>query len=694
MNSEEQLRLVVDASLDIIYSYDLNGRFTSANKTFCLAMNMTEKQILGRTHKELGFPEEQCSEWQSLHERVYATNARVISPTSSVMPDGKIHHFEVVLNPLHDSDGTIIGIGGTTRDFTERMNSERALHDLNEEITRNNDRLERLVRLTHYRAESIQELLEYALEEAIELTKSKIGYIFHYSEKESLFTLNTWSKNVTRDCTVVEPQTVYELSKTGCWGEVVRQRKFYLTNHYHQDMEFAMGIPEGHIQLNRFLSVPIFDRDEIVAVIGVANKDDDYTQTDVHQLALLMDNTWKVVDREKALQELKMAKERAERSDKLKSVFLANMSHEIRSPMNAIVGFADVLVDPGLGQDDRKRFSSIIQSKSKELARLINDLMDLSRIETGNTTVIPETVNFNDLIDELESVFRQKIQMLERTDLAISSEKPLSGTMSRMITDKYLVNQVFSNLLDNAVKYTPSGSIRFGYQLPAQGMLTCFVSDSGVGIAPEDHEVIFDNFRQGDTGNGNRYGGIGLGLAICKGVIGLLGGTINVESMRGQGSNFVFTVPFQPPRQTDGQNTKAATSPYTQINKYSWNGKQILVVEDEIANMEFLKVVLGKTGVRLIMAFDGDQTRSHYKELSGIDLVLLDIRLPDVAGYELAREIKEIRPDLPLIAQTAYAMTGDKQKCMEAGCDQYITKPIDRDLLLKTIDELLRGITG
>jgi PAS domain S-box-containing protein len=690
MNSEEQLRLVVDASLDIIYSYDLKGRFTSANKTFCTAMNMTEKQILGKTHEELGFPEEQCREWQSLHDKVYETNASVISPTSSIMPDGKIHHFEVVLNPLHDPDGKIIGIGGTTRDFSERLNSERALQQLNQEITINNDRLERLVRLAHYRASSVQSLLEYALEEAIDLTKSKLGYIFHYNERDTLFTLNTWSKNVFLDCTVAEPKSVYQLSGTGCWGEVVRQRKPFLTNNYHQEMKFARGIPEGHFPLNRFLSVPIFNRDEIVAVIGVANKDEDYTQTDVHQLTLLMDNTWKVVEREKVLEELKLAKERAERSDQLKSVFLANMSHEIRSPMNSIVGFADILVDPDLDKEDRKRFSSIIQSKSRELARLINDLMDLSRIETGNAIVIPELVNFNNLMEELESVFRLKINTIDRKDLSISTVKPLSGTLSQLITDKYLVTQVFTNLLDNAVKYTESGFIRFGYHLPDKGMLTCFVADSGKGIAPEDHEIIFEHFRQGDPGNAHRYGGTGLGLAICKGVVTLLGGNIHVESFPGQGSNFIFTIPFQSAAPSDSKKSSAPI-PLEKVNKYCWNDKKILIVEDEIANMEFLKVILGRTGAQLIKAFDGNQTRENYKDLGSVDLVLLDIRLPDVPGYELAREIKNIRPDLPLIAQTAFAMTGDKQRCIDAGCNKYITKPIDRELLLKTIDEIFRG---
>jgi PAS domain S-box-containing protein len=688
MNIEEQLQLINDSSLDIIYSYDRQGRFTSVNTSFCQIMKLPVEKVIGKTHAELGFPEAQCREWAELHERVYATNATVTSPTTSVMPDGKIHFFEVVLNPLHNAEGEIIGIAGTTRDITERLKAEQELIRMNEEILRNNERLESLVRVTQHQASSVHDLLEYALNEAIALTRSKIGYLFNYCEKDQLFKLNVWSKEVMNDCVMLEPQTVFELAKTGCWGEAVRQRKPFLNNDYQAENEHKRGIPEGHIQLERFLTVPIFSRNEIIAVVGVANKDEDYTQFDLHQLTLLMDNIWKVVQREEALQELVKAKERAEKSDRLKSAFLANMSHEIRSPMNAIVGFAGFLSDPDLPLEDRVRFSEIIQSKSDDLARLINDLLDISRIESGNATVLIEQFSLNDVIDELESVFRQKLIRLGRTSLNLMTEKPLSGILSSILSDKYIIKQVFSNLIENAIKFTETGNIRFGYYLPATGKLTCFVSDTGIGIAPEIHEVIFHHFRQGDIRDSHKYGGTGLGLAICKGATELLGGTIRVESVPGEGSTFLFTIPFT--SVFNAEKSQTANLPaQNQPLVYNWPGKKILLVEDEYANMEFLKIILSRTGAELFMAFDGDQTRSYYQQIGQLDLVLLDIRLPDVSGWELALEMKKLRPDLPLIAQTAFAMSSDKQKSIEAGCDKYITKPINREMLLKTIAEVI-----
>jgi PAS domain S-box-containing protein len=390
-----------------------------------------------------------------------------------------------------------------------------------------------------------------------------------------------------------------------------------------------------------------------------------------------------ITDRKAAEAEIIKARERAEESDRLKSTFLANMSHEIRTPMNAIVGFAELLSDPGISTEERKHFSTIIQSRSDDLMHIINDLLEISRIESGNATIVHQRVDLNLLMDDLEAVFSQK---LERTGKKISMTclKSLASERIVVVTDGYILRQVFANLIDNAIKYTPEGEIVFGYDTNEGDILHCFVTDTGIGISRENQKVIFEHFRQAEIENQHRFGGTGLGLSICKGSLSLLDGTIGVESEPGKGSTFRFSIPLEPAKPT-AHEPKANPAVIISKKTFNWTGKKILVVEDEESNMEFLKVILAGTKALLVPAYSGSEVRNLLSDLMTFDLVLLDIRLPDASGWDLAREIKSIRMDLPVIVQTAFAMSSDRLKGEEAGCDDYISKPISKDKLLKLI---------
>ncbi|MFH1159567.1 MAG: PAS domain S-box protein [bacterium] len=395
--------------------------------------------------------------------------------------------------------------------------------------------------------------------------------------------------------------------------------------------------------------------------------------------------------RKKEEKELLMAKDKAEESDRLKSAFLANMSHEIRTPLNAIVGFSGLFTDPALSLKDRENFAKIIKSRSDDLLHIINDILEISRIESGNAIVTKEQVVVNDILDELEVDFRQKLRQIKKTNLQLVCKKTLSVDESRIIIDGQIVKRVFSNLIDNAIKFTESGAIQFGYHMTDNHILTCYVSDTGIGISAENQEVIFENFRQAVMENPQKlYGGTGLGLSICKGSLALLGGKIWVESVPGEGSTFYFTIPFE---QSPAQKTKPARKP-DEIQEeavYTWAGKKLLLVEDEESNMKFLKTILNQTQAESVCAVNGRELRNLFSALDTFDLVLLDIRLPDANGWELAKEIKAIRSDLPVIAQTAYAMPSDRQKSKEVGCDNYISKPIRKEQLLEMIAGYIEG---
>lgn len=389
--------------------------------------------------------------------------------------------------------------------------------------------------------------------------------------------------------------------------------------------------------------------------------------------------------------ELTRAKEKAEESDRLKSTFLANMSHEIRTPMNAIVGFSQILAEPDLPPDERSRMAEIVQRRSDDLLHIINDILDLSRIESGNVSSVLSKVSLNDILDELETIFRGKILRLNKPNLSLRIEKPLKDDSAWIVTDPYLLRQVFTNLIDNAIKFTPAGTITFGYMVPEHEVFTFYVSDTGIGISPQNQEIIFDHFRQADPPAGLNNSGSGLGLSICKGFIQLLGGEIRVESATGAGSTFLFKLPDSRMEIPEGAGSPSTEPMAKEISSKqpSWHGKRFLLVEDDESNQEYLQTILRRSGADLISISSARELKELFNDLDSFDLVLLDVRLPDGIGWQLSREIKQRKPTLPVIIQTAYAMTTDQLKSEASGSDGYISKPIRKDELLAVIRRVM-----
>jgi signal transduction histidine kinase/CheY-like chemotaxis protein/flagellar basal body-associated protein FliL len=386
---------------------------------------------------------------------------------------------------------------------------------------------------------------------------------------------------------------------------------------------------------------------------------------------------------QKINQELVLAKQKAEESDHLKSAFLANMSHEIRTPMNAIMGFADLLKEGELTPEKRKQYSEIILSRSNDLLHIIDDILDISKIESGTVTLNYSQVSLNSLLDELLVVYTQKLKQIRKTEVELICKKGLNDKKASISTDILKMKQIFTNLLDNAVKFTDQGKIEYGYEL-VDNILTCYVSDSGIGIEPIYHDKIFERFKQAKINRPKLYGGSGLGLSICRGNAKLLGGDIRVESEPGVGSKFIFTIQYIP-----GVNIEEKITENNTESNLDISGKKILIVEDDKDNIEFMKELLSDLKPELFFAKNGEEARYYYNKISEFDLVLMDIQLPDVNGYVLTREIKALRKNLPVIAQTAFVMESDKEACHEAGCDNYIAKPIKCENLFNIISQYI-----
>ena len=387
-----------------------------------------------------------------------------------------------------------------------------------------------------------------------------------------------------------------------------------------------------------------------------------------------------ITERETFIKKLEEAKAIAEQSDKLKTAFLANMSHEIRTPMNSIIGFSNLLTDSEIEEDKKTEYLHHIIKSSNTLLSLIDDIIDISKIEAGQLTISKSEFNLNSVIKELFESFDES-NTNEKVKLKLVLPP---GSDNLMInSDPLRIRQVLTNLIGNALKFTEKGTVEVGYETEGQdGKLKFYVSDTGIGIPKDMHNTVFERFRQVDETTSRKFGGTGLGLAISKRIIELLGGEIWVDSKPGKGSVFFFTLPFTEQEEDTNQENKKYWS-----SRYNWKGKTILVAEDEETNYELLKAALHKTKVNLIWAVNGLEAVDICKANKNIDLVLMDIRMPKMNGYEATKKIKSFRKELPVIALTAYAMAEDGVKSIEAGCDEYFSKPIRPSKLLSAIDK-------
>jgi PAS domain S-box-containing protein len=380
---------------------------------------------------------------------------------------------------------------------------------------------------------------------------------------------------------------------------------------------------------------------------------------------------------------LKIAKEKAQESDLLKSTFLANISHEIRTPMNGIIGFAELIARGDIDRETRKSYLEIMKKSSDQLICIINDIIDFSKIESNQIRISEEQLELNNLLDQLNLFYENELRNKRLTEVTLVVEKASKEPLI-ILTDENRLRQVLSYLLDNSVKYTNQGFIKFGYRMSGS-KLDFFVEDSGKGIPTEKQKLIFERFRQADEGHSRKYGGVGLGLPISKGLVNLLGGSIWVESEPGKGSVFCFTIPY---KTTEGLHLDRKSG-FEENIEILWKNKLILVAEDDDFNFEYLKALLEPIEVRIIRAQDGNQAVKLCSKYN-FDLILMDIRLPVLNGIQATERIRKMGRNIPIIAQTAFAMDKDAQKCFEAGCNKFIAKPISKESLYRAMKELVQ----
>lgn len=389
-------------------------------------------------------------------------------------------------------------------------------------------------------------------------------------------------------------------------------------------------------------------------------------------------------ERKQAEEELRRAKEKAEESDGLKTEFINNMSHEIRTPMNGIMGFSEFLNTPNLTDKKRKHYINIIKNSGNQLMRVIDDILEISTLETKQVKVIEKELCLNDLLLELFSIFDIKAKE-NKTPLYL--KKGLSDQESIILTDETKLNKILSNLLENALKFTTEGFIELGYQYKDEA-LEIYVKDTGIGIIEEKHETIFLRFSQEEKSLERNIGGLGLGLSIAKENTELIGGTISLQSEKGKGSTFLITIPYK------RANTKSEKQIFSNDNEKTLKkeGYVILIAEDEEVNFLYINLLLESfhLNLKIIHAKNGKEAVEICKTNGEIDFVLMDIKMPLMDGFKATEIIKKMHPELPIVAQTAYSTNEDKKLAISAGCDDFISKPINNNALKSIMCKYLK----
>jgi PAS domain S-box-containing protein len=689
-DSEAKYRAVYDASIDGLLLRTPDRRVVSANRAAVAMFGCKDEAELQATPPERLYPQYQpdgalSTEKAARMTEIAIENGLHVFEWKYLRRDGTTFDAMVSMATATLKDNCYVLC--TVRDITARKQAEA-------ERTLATQRMESLLALSHIADKPMDDIIATIMEDAIRMTQSSIGYLALMNEDESLQTIRYWSKSAHAMCEVIDKPIVYPLDTTGLWGEAVRQRQPIVTNDYAAPNPLKRGTPEGHVPVTRHMNIPVFDGERIVAVAGVGNKPTDYDERDLRQLQLLMEGWWRIAKQKQYEQNLAAARDEAQTANRAKSRFLATMSHEIRTPMTAILGYADLLMDPMLSPIARDSYVATIRRSGEHLLDLINDILDLSKIEAGKMTLSMQPCNLVSLLADVASVVRPRA---EQRGVSFSIEYP-GAIPASILTDRARLRQTIINLAGNAVKFTEKGSVRIVASFLPEGChagsgVQIDVVDTGIGIAKDVLPQLFRPFSQGDPSVAQKYGGTGLGLAISHQLAEMLGGTLSVASRLGRGSTFTLIVPTgdlagvpmleKPSEAMQEDRAKAWAAESCDLS-----GVRVLLAEDGFDNRELIRTILQRVGVTVDTAINGCLAVQKGCE-APFDLILMDMNMPEMDGYEATSVLRRHGYKGPIVALTANAMVGDSERCRAAGCNEYLAKPIDRRRLIQTIAALV-----
>ncbi len=663
--NEDRFRLMVKNSSDVIVLIEKDGTQRYISPAIEKISGFAADELIGKNISEVIHPEDFVSIHEVMQdgllhpEKIIPVEYRHIHKTR-----GWVQMEAISQNFLNEPD--INAIIASVRDISERKKSE-LFHRIQYNIAH--------AVATFKSLKDLFEVVKTELNQLIDTTNFFIAFYNNekrtlrnviWSDKQEYF--DEWSAdNSLSGIVVLDGKSLFLSKNDAC--ELARSRNISLVG---TPAEFWMG-------------VPLTIQNKTIGVMVIQSYDSSYhiDNDSCEVLEIIANQISLYIEKIKDEEELIIAKERAEESDRLKTAFLNNMSHEIRTPLNGIMGFTELLCEPNVTLEKRNYFASIVNRNGNQLISIIDDIINIATIEAGQEKLHESAANINVILDDLYELFKQKINL---NKIAFHHPSAIASHLTRVIVDETKLTQVLANLIGNAIKFTEKGTIGFGCEL-INDTLKFWVSDTGIGIPDEFHALIFDRFRQVRPESTKLYGGNGLGLAISKAYIELMGGNLWVESTTGSGSCFYFTIPFKPATPLVKTNLPIVVNHPIEQNEPT---RTILLAEDEWSNYVLMETFLNSGNFIVIHVNTGLAAIEELRKNPGIDLVLMDIKMPEMNGYEATKIMKAEKPELPVIAITAYALAGDREKAVAAGCDDYIAKPIKKADLLALVDKHLK----
>gem|GEM_PF-1929541 len=608
---------------------DNSDRVINANLEFRKIFEYSHDELIGRYINDLIVPENYKDEGQLLTDSV-AVGQVISIETVRRTKNGKLIDVSILGKPIIHKDGKQIAVYGIYRNISDRKIAEDALLE----------------------SEKKNRAIVSAIPDIFFIIDNDFTFLECFTHDESLL-FSSKDEFIGKKVSEIMPQRVNEIFE--------QSAKLLNKSKQLQVFEFQMQV-NGN--LNWF-------EDRLTKI-----SDDKY-------LLIVRD----ITKRKQFEIELENAKNKAEESDRLKSSFLANMSHELRTPMSGIIGFTHLLKEPDLSDEEKNEFLELLERSNKRLLNLINDILDLSRIESGDIELASSEILFDTIINDIYALYLQNAVQKDLQFKAIVHPELKSLCIT---IDENRLYQILGNLVNNAIKFTHDGFVELGVRRN-DDEIVFYIKDSGIGISSEFMPFLFDRFRQEDISFNRTYEGAGLGLSIVKGLVELLGGTIKVETEKNIGSLFELAFPAEKLKKC-GKNVSSSidSEAIREVRDLNKVDLKLLIVEDDFINAEYIKKTLDKFwNLNLLHTTDGEEAVEIFRDNPGIDLILMDVKLPSIDGIRATKAIRQLNSEVKIIAITAYAHTNDRERILDAGCDKYLTKPFTPDMLIETIKNLI-----